>query len=103
MNRLSTQGFTRQSRDLDKSEPTSMSMSDRPEIDQRERALSHRLEMAKQRLVVDLGQLSSLLGAGAGEVRKGFVRASFVVGGLLLLGLVTVLARRRRRFRWRFF
>jgi hypothetical protein len=103
MNRLNTLGFTRQSRDLDKSEPTSMSLRDRPEIDQRERALSHRLELAKQRLVLDLGQLSSLLGAGAGEVKKGFVRASFVVGGLLLLGLVTVLARRRRRFRWRFF
>jgi uncharacterized membrane protein (Fun14 family) len=77
-------------------------MVDGPEIDWRQRALAHRLELSKERLVADLGKLSSLLGTSAGEVSKRFVRATLVVSGLLLLGLVTMAMRRRRRFRVRF-
>ncbi len=72
------------------------------EVNQRERALAHRLEMAKERLVADLGKLSTLLGTTAGQVGKRFVRMGLVVGGLLLLGIVTAVVRRRRRLRVRF-
>ncbi len=74
-----------------------------PDVNQRERALAHRMEIAKQRLLDDIGKLSTLLGSTAGEVRKKFVRAGLVVGGLLLLGIVTAVVRRRRRIRVRFF
>jgi hypothetical protein len=101
MNRLSTQGHDRHSRGLESS-TTALTMVDGPEIDWRQRALAHRLELSKERLVADLGKLSSLLGTSAGEVSKRFVRATLVVSGLLLLGLVTMAMRRRRRFRVRF-
>lgn len=101
MNRFSTQEHARQSRDLERSRTALMS-TEGPEIDQRQRALSHRLELSKERLVADLGKLSSLLGTSAGEVSKRFVRAAIVVSGLLLLGVVTAMMRKRRRFRVRF-
>jgi hypothetical protein len=71
-------------------------------VDQRQRSLEHRLEMAKARLLSDLGKLSRLLGSSAGAVRKRFVRAVVTVGGLLLLGIVSAVMRRRRRLRVRF-
>ncbi len=84
-------------------------MVERPEVDARERALAHRLEMGKERLVADLGKLSTMLETSAGQVgqkfvRVGqrFVRVGLVLGGLLLLGIVTVVVRRRRRLRVRF-
>lgn len=77
-------------------------MIERPEVDQRERALAHRLEMGKERLVADLGKLSKLLGSSAGQVGKRFVRVGLLLGGLLLLGIVTAVVRRRRRLRVRF-
>ena len=81
-------------------------MIELPEVDQRERALMHRLEMAKERLAADLGKLSTLLGTTAGQVGrqvgKRFVRVGLVLGGLLLLGIVTAVVRRRRRLRVRF-
>jgi hypothetical protein len=73
-----------------------------PEVNQRERALVHRLEISKQRLVADLGKLSTVLSTSAGQVGKRFVRVGIVLGGLMLLGIVTVVVRRRRRFRVRF-
>ena len=79
-------------------------MMERPNVDQRERALSHRMELAKERLSFDLGKLSALLGSTANDAARRFVRASLLVGGLLLVGVATaVLVRRRRRARIRFF
>ncbi len=76
------------------------------DVDERERALAHRLESAKERLVVDLGKLSALLGTTATKVGKRFVlasfAASFALGALLVLGIVTAVVRRRRRIRARF-
>ena len=77
-------------------------MVERPEVDARERALAHRLEMGKERLVADLGKLSTMLETSAGQVGQKFVRVGLVLGGLLLLGIVTVVVRRRRRLRVRF-
>lgn len=77
-------------------------MVELPEVDQRQRTLEHRLELAKARLVADIGKLSNLLGSSAGAVRKGFVRAAVTLGGLLVLGIVTAVMRRRRRLRVRF-
>ncbi len=74
-------------------------------VDQRRRALEHRLELAKDRLVTDLGRLSTLVSSSAGSMRKGFVRAVVTVvaiGGLLLLGIASAVLRRRRRLRARF-
>jgi len=75
-------------------------------IDQRRRALEHRLEFAKERLVADLDRVSTLLTSGVVEsarsVGKNLFRVAVVVGGLLLLGLVTSLVRRRRRLEWRY-
>ncbi len=70
--------------------------------DQRERALAHRLEIGKERLVADLGKLSMLLGTSARQASMKFVRVGLVVGGLLLLGIVAAVVRRRRRLRVRF-
>ena len=70
-------------------------------VDQQRRALEHRLELAKARLVADLGRFSSMLREGKGAVQKSIVRGLVVVGGLLLLGFVTAVVRRRRRLSWR--
>lgn len=77
-------------------------MTELPEVNQRERLLSHRLEMAKERLVSDLGKLSALVSSTAGAVSKRFVRAAVLMGGVLLLGIVSAVMRRRRRLRVRF-
>jgi hypothetical protein len=70
-------------------------------IDQRRRALEHRLELAKERLAADLTRASWLLKSSAGAVRKNLVRAVVTIGGLFLLGIVTAIVRRRRRLAWR--
>jgi hypothetical protein len=75
-------------------------------VDQRRRALEHRLELAKERLVADLDRVSALLKSGvvssARSMGKNLFRAAVVVGGLLLLGLITGAVRRRRRLEWRY-
>lgn len=71
-------------------------------VDQRRRALEHRLELAKERLVEDLGRMSSILQSSAGTVKKSAVRAAVTIGALLVLGIVTAVVRRRRRLSWRF-
>jgi hypothetical protein len=107
MNRLSTQGLPTQTREAKKHFGASSSMMQLHDVDPRERALAHRLEMTKQRLVADLGKLSTMFETGAEQVgarfvRMGLIAGGFVVGGLLLLGIVTAVVRRRRRFRVRF-
>lgn len=102
MNRLSTQGFAAETREARRSEVSSTSMIELPEVNQRERLLAHRLELAKERLVSDLGKLSALVSSTASTVSKKFVRAGVLLGGLLLLGIVTAVVRRRRRLRVRF-
>lgn|GEM_PF-4273376 len=102
MNRLSTQGFGVDTRQARRFGVKSTSMVELPEVDPRQRALEHRIEAAKARLVADIGKLSRLLGSSAGVVRKGFVRATVLLGGLLVLGIVTAVMRRRRRLRVRF-
>ncbi len=102
MNRLGTQGFAARTREVRRTSGTATSMIEVPDVDQRERALAHRLELAKERLVADLGKLSTLLGSTATTVGKRFVLASLVMGGLLVLGIVTAVVRRRRRIRVRF-
>jgi len=71
-------------------------------VDQRRRALEHRLELAKERLVADLGRVSLLLKSSAGSARKTLMRAALAVGGLILLGIVSAVVRRRRRLEWRY-
>lgn len=66
-------------------------------VDQQRRALEHRLELAKERLVADLSRVSSMLKSSAGSMRRNMVRAAVTIGGLLLLGIVSALVRRRRR------
>lgn len=72
-------------------------------VDQRRRALEHRLELAKERFVADLGRFSSLLQESAANARRNFVRAALLLGGLVLLGLASAVIRRRRRLsvRWK--
>jgi hypothetical protein len=72
-------------------------------VDQRRRALEHRLELAKERFVADLGRFSSLLQESAANARRNFVRAALALGGLVLLGLASAVIRRRRRVqvRWK--
>jgi hypothetical protein len=72
-------------------------------VDQRRRALEHRLELAKERFVADLGRFSSLLQQSAANARRNFVRAALALGGLVLLGLASAVIRRRRRLsvRWK--
>lgn len=70
-------------------------------VDEQRRALEHRLELAKERLVADLSRVSSMLKSSAGSMRKNIVRAAVTIGGLLLLGIVTAVVRRRRRLAWR--
>jgi hypothetical protein len=102
MNRLSTQGFAAQTREARGSEVSSTSMIELPEVNQRERLLAHRLEQAKERLVSDLGKLSAMVGSTAVTVSKKLVRAGMLLGGLVLLGIVSAVMRRRRRLRVRF-
>jgi hypothetical protein len=78
-------------------------------LDQQRRALEHRLELAKERLVADLDRVSSMLQLSAGSVRQNVrsvvrvvARGAIVLGGLLLLGIVRAVVRRRRRLAWRF-
>jgi hypothetical protein len=70
-------------------------------VDQRRRALEHRLELAKERLVADLGRFSSMIRSGTGTVRKSLFRGLVAAGGLLVLGIVALAMRRRRRLAWR--
>jgi hypothetical protein len=73
--------------------------------DYQRRALEHRLELAKERLAVDLGRASSLLRETAvtaeKSIKRGVTTGALVVGGLLLFGVVTAgitaLVRRRNR------
>ena len=59
-------------------------------VDQRRRALEHRLELAKKRLVADIDRVSTLLKSGvvssARSMSKNLLRAVVAIGGLLLLG-----------------
>jgi ABC-type phosphate transport system permease subunit len=66
-------------------------------VDQQRRALEHRLELAKERLVADLSRVSSMIKMSAGSMRKNLQRAAIAIGGLLLLGIVSAVVRRRRR------
>lgn len=79
-------------------------MTERPDMDQRERALTHRLELSKERLSRDIGKLSTLLGSSANDAVQRFVRVGLLVGGFLLVGIATaVLIRRRHAATKRFF
>jgi hypothetical protein len=70
-------------------------------VDEQRRALEHRLELAKERLVADLSRVSSMLKSSAGSMRRNVMRAVVTIGGLFLLGIVTAVVRRRRRLAWR--
>jgi hypothetical protein len=76
-------------------------------VEERRRVLEHRIEMAKDRLVADLGRASLLLRESAASarrgVKKGFIRAALVAAGVVWLSLVTTALRRRRRLhaRWK--
>jgi hypothetical protein len=69
--------------------------------------LEHRIDLAKERLVADLGRASTLLRQSAASarstVKKGLIRAAIVAAGLMWLGLVTTAVRRHRRLhaRWK--
>ena len=108
MNRLREQGFGTDTTETDDAwrtrrfQSTSATSAVLATVDQRRRALEHRLELAKNRLVTDIGRFSTLLSSSAGSMRKGFVRAVVTIGGLLLLGIASAVLRRRRRLRARF-
>ncbi len=70
-------------------------------VNQQRRALEHRLELAKERLVADLSRISSMLKSSAGSMRRNMVRAVVTIGGLFLLGIVSAVVHRRRRLAWR--
>lgn len=69
--------------------------------------LEHRIALAKDRLVADLGRASTLLRESAASarrgVKRGFMRAALVAAGVVWLSLVTTALRRRRRLhaRWK--
>ena len=67
----------------------------------RRRALEHRIELTKERLVADITRVRSLVTEAAARARQGLgrvaLRTALGVGALLAIGLVTVLVRRRQR------
>jgi hypothetical protein len=76
-------------------------------MEERRRVLEHRIELAKDRLVADLGRASTLLRERAAyarsSLRKGVIRAAIIAAGVVWLSLVTTAVRRHRRLhaRWK--
>lgn len=70
--------------------------------DARRRLLEHRMEAAKERLLRDIGQASSLVKGFASTARRGLWTAAITLGGLFVvgtLGVVSAIAVRRKRHR----
>jgi hypothetical protein len=70
--------------------------------DPERRALEVRIDLAKARLFQDLNRVSTIAKLtarrAAGAASRGLLRVA-VIGGLLLVGLVSAFIRRRRRLR----
>ncbi len=67
-------------------------------VDPERRALETRISLAKERLYQDLNRASSIVKQTAGAAGRGLLRVA-LVGGLLFVGLVASVIRRRRRLR----
>ena len=67
------------------------------DLDARRRLLEQRIESAKERLVADIGRAKTILTRARHRAAVTLTRVALVAGGLMVLGLVTVLARRRAR------
>jgi hypothetical protein len=67
------------------------------DLDARRRVLEQRIERTKERLLADLGRAKTIVVRAKDRARKGAWTAALVAGGLLFLGLVTTLVRRRTR------
>ena len=67
------------------------------DLDARRRLLEQRIESAKDRLVADIDRAKTILTSVRRRAASTLTRVALVAGGLMVLGLVTVLARRRAR------
>jgi len=67
-------------------------------VDPERRAIETRIRLAKARLFQDLNRASTIVKQTAGAASRGLLRVA-LVGGLLLVGLVSAFVRRRRRLR----
>jgi hypothetical protein len=67
------------------------------DLDARRRLLEMRIEASKERLVTDLGRAKQIIVRAKDRAEQGLIRVAIVTGGLLLIGLVTALVRRRKR------
>jgi len=91
-------------RDLARVEPATPTLStagSQLEPEARRRALERRIEVTKERLIADITRVRSLVSQATVRARNDLgrvaTRAAIAVAGLLVLGLVTALIRRRHR------
>jgi hypothetical protein len=68
------------------------------QVDPERRALEARIHLAKDRLFQDLNRVSTIAKQTAGAAGRSLLRVA-LVGGLLMVGLVSAFIRRRRRLR----
>ena len=78
-------------------ERVDLSQSKELDLDARRRMLEARITATTARLHTDITRVKALVSRARRRAKVGLVRVALVAGGLLALGLITVLARRRAR------